>query len=204
VRRRFGTAGVALTRSALATLLVFAAVHREAVADQSVEAEQLLQEGKASASGGELHVQPMAAFGHDWSGGAQLLWTAPAPGAVLDLQFQAPKNSRWALDLELTLAPDYGKIQLEVDGKSVIEQIETFSPAPGGKVKPEMLNRVLKWNGYATTVRKGAAFGLPHVVLEGGAHRLSILVFDKDPQSTGYYVGVDRLVFHRLPPGRTN
>lgn len=204
MRSRSEVAGQAFTRGIFAVLLLVAAVQSEAVADESVEAEQLLQEGKASAAGGELKVQPMASFGPDWSGDAQLFWTAPGPGAVLDLKFKVPKNSRWAVDLELTLAPDYGEIQLEVDGKPVIDQIETFDIGPDGKAKFQMLNRVLTWNGYAASVTKAAPVLLQGISLDSGEHRLSVMVVGRDERSTNYYVGIDRLVLHRLPPGRTN
>jgi hypothetical protein len=207
MRELSGRAGVALIRGVLSIVLLVAAVHREAVANESVEAEQLVQKGKARASGGELHVQPMAGFGPGWSGDAQLFWTAPGAGAVLDLELQLPKNSRWTLELEMTAAPDYGKVELELDGNVIGLELE-IPPPPGEEKGFRWTTLPRTWNGYSSKVEKGSADSRetlrPPQVLDGGEHRLRIKVIGKDERSTGYYVGVDRLVFHRVPPRPVN
>jgi hypothetical protein len=145
----------------------------------SVEAEGLLAQGKVTLRGGRAAPQAMAGFGPGWSGGGQLFWSGGARGATLDLLVDVPQAGTWSVELGLTQAPDYGELQLEVDGRAVPARFDGYAPRVTGPV----------------TVRLGA------FPLRAGARRVSLMIVGKNRASTGFLVGVDRVLL-RQAPGR--
>lgn len=136
-----------------------------------IEAEERVSKKKFQVAGGRVAIQSMQSFGSDWSGGAQLFWSGGAPGAVLDLEVPVPRDGRYTVELYLTRAPDYGDLEIEVDGKPA----ET------------------KFVGYGPVVGLGGAVVLGNFQLAAGARRISLMIAGKAEQSTGYFAGIDRI-----------
>jgi hypothetical protein len=57
-----------------------------------------------------------------------LVWRGAQPGDRLTVHFGVPTAGRYSMELNLCMAPDYGRHKLSVNGKSVAEEIESYSP----------------------------------------------------------------------------
>lgn len=130
----------------------------------------------AFASAGPVDVQPMQGFGGQWSGGAQLFWRPPAPvdepirnWPNLRLRFELQAEQTCELTLVYTVAPDYGKFRVFLDGK-IVADVDGWAPQ--------------------VDVRERA---LGEQSLDGGWHQMILTVFDRHPSSKGWNVGVDAL-----------
>jgi hypothetical protein len=150
-------------------------VSRLRVGSIDVEAETLLAAGKLQIRGGQTAAQPMTGFGPGWGGGAQLFWYGGAVGATLDLLVDVPSTGSWSVEVDLTRAPDYARVQFEVDGNRVLDRFEGYAPQVSGPV----------------TVPLGT------FALQPGPRRVSLVIVGRDRASTGWLVGVDRI---RLRP----
>ena len=71
-------------------------------------------------------VQGMSHYGKDWSRDAHLLWDGEV-GAKLELSFLVRFDSEYDLGIRLTKAPDYGIVQIYLDGAKISGPIDTFS-----------------------------------------------------------------------------
>lgn len=139
----------------------------------SIEAERLAHAGKITVNGGDANVQDMSGFGPGWSNDAQLFWTGGTVGAVLDLAVDVPAAGTYAVELYLTRAPDYADLDVEIDGQ------------PSAVTVP----------GYASGVLAPEPVQAGRFTLQPGAHKVSFMIRGKSPRSTGYFVGIDRIVF---------
>jgi hypothetical protein len=146
----------------------------------SVELESLLSRIRTSA--GQVTRQEMAGFGPGWGGGAQLFWRPPPPVETparswpsLTTSFDVPAAGSYRVVLHYTRAPDYGNARVFVGGQ------------PRGEI-----------TGYAARVER-AQLELGKLVLRPGSQPLVVTVFGKQPASTGYAVGLDRI---ELQPAR--
>jgi hypothetical protein len=113
-----------------------------------------------------------ALSGHGlWSNGRHLFCRA-RKGGYVELALDVAREGEYALDIYLTRAPDYGRVEVSVDGRPVGAVFDGFHAQvrPSGKVP----------------------FGVIH--LTAARHRLRFRVVDKHPQSRDYYLGVDCLV----------
>lgn len=137
----------------------------------NIEAEDLVKAGKTLVNGGKLAVQPMAGFGSGWSGNAQLFWSGGRAGAVLDLIVDVPVAATYAVELYVTRAPDYGDLRIEIDGK----------PA------------ALTVQGFAPSVMAPIPLQIGKFSLAAGQRKISFMITGKFPQSTNYFVGIDRV-----------
>lgn len=165
-----------LHRLALAASLLVSGdgAARADVASRIIELESL-----APATAGAGMVQPMAGFGAGWGGDAQLFWPATAPtgdGPRLTVPFEPPRAGSFELVLFHTVAPDYGRFTVLIDGR------------PTGDV-----------DGWAPRVALGRAV-LGRHQLAAGRHHLTFLVTGKAAASTGHFVGVDRLELTAAAP----
>jgi WD40 repeat protein len=115
-------------------------------------------------------VQPLAGAGR-WSNGRQLFCRA-RQGGYVELALDVAGAGEYALDIYFTRAPDYGRVEVSLDGKPVGAAFDGF---------------------HATVVPSGKVpFG--RLPLAAGRHRLRFRAVGKHPQSTGYYLGIDCLV----------
>jgi hypothetical protein len=144
----------------------------------NVEGEDLAKAGRILVGGGKVAAQPMAGFGAGWSGDGQLFWSGGAVGAVLDLLVDVPAAATYAVEIYLTRAPDYGQVKLQVEGQEVAFTVDGYAP------------RVL-----APTPRQLGKFSLA-----AGERKLSLMIVGKNPQATGYLVGIDRLRLYPAGP----
>ncbi len=143
-----------------------------------VEIESLA--ATATASAGRFGVQQMAGFGPGWGGDAQLFWGAPAPagdGPRLTLRFELPQAGAYDLVLFHTVAPDFGRFTLFLDG------------SPSSDV-----------DGYHSSVAISRSV-LGRHQLAAGAHELALRVTGKNDSSSGYFVGLDRLELNAADGG---
>lgn len=140
----------------------------------AIEAESLLLRAKSSA--GSAGVQDMRSFGKQWSGGAQLLWRAPAPVEApirswpnLTLPLEVAKDGRYSVTLFFTVAPDYGNVRVFLRGKEAAD-FRGHAPAVDLRSQP-----------------------LGEHELKAGSNQLVFTVFGKETASIGYLVGIDRI-----------
>lgn len=136
-----------------------------------IEGEALVRAGAFQLAGGQARVQPMASFGGGWSGGEQLFWSGGAVGAVLDLLIEVPAASKYAVEIYMTRAPDYGKVRFEIDGKA----------------------SEMTFDGMAPQVLASGPQQLGTFALQPGIRRVSLMIVGKYPQATNFYVGIDKL-----------
>ena len=89
----------------------------------AIEGEKLKILGK---TGGEPQEQDMTGFGEQWSNGAHLWWIGTKPGDKLDLALPVKQAGKYRLGMQLTKAPDYGIVQLYLDGQKLGEPIDLY------------------------------------------------------------------------------
>jgi hypothetical protein len=82
-----------------------------------------------SKTGGNPQEQDMTSFEGQWSGDAHLWWTDAKPGDRLELAVPATKAGKYDLTLQLTKAPDYGIVQLSLDGQKLGAPIDLYHPS---------------------------------------------------------------------------
>jgi hypothetical protein len=140
----------------------------------TIEVEGLVASSAATA--GSVTAQSMTRFGSGWSGGAQLLWTPPGPGAQLRLRLSSQARGRNEVMLHFTKAPDYGFLRASFDG-----------------------GRAVGFNGFSRTVSQDSVL-LGAFDLAPGTHEILIEVAMKDGGSTGYFGGVDRITLSPVGP----
>ena len=79
--------------------------------------------------GGSTQEQDMTGFAGQWSNDAHLWWTGAKPGDHLDLALPVPEAAKYKLAVQLTKAPDYGIVQLYLDGEKIGGPIDLYSPS---------------------------------------------------------------------------
>lgn len=126
-----------------------------------------------SKTGGNAKPQNMGGFGSEWSGGAQLWWTGAKPGQKLTLALPVTEKGRYALKAALTLARDYGIIEVALDDKPVASNWDGYN---GPKV---IHSDELDWGTHE---------------LIPGDHVLTFTITGKYADAVpGYMVGLDYL-----------
>jgi hypothetical protein len=140
------------------------------------EGEELVHTQSYEVTGGRVGAQLMSGFGAGWSGNAQLLWVDGAVGAVLDLLVNVPANGKYALELYMTRAPDYGIVSIEIAG------------TPATKPFFGYRQKVLPSGGYPTGI----------FPMTAGKNRVGFKIIGKAAESTGYLMGVDKIVLTRV------
>ncbi|HVM48316.1 MAG TPA: DUF2961 domain-containing protein [Candidatus Acidoferrum sp.] len=87
-----------------------------------------------STTGGSTQEQDMTGFAGQWSNDAHLWWTGAKPGDKLELALPVGKAGTYKLGAQMTKAPDYGIVQLYLDGQQLGDPIDLYhsSVAPTG------------------------------------------------------------------------
>jgi hypothetical protein len=134
----------------------------------SIEAESLKI---LDSKDGNPTVQEMSSFGPHWSNDSQFWFVATKEGAEATLELPIATAGKYDLSAYFTAAPDYGIVQVLVDGAAVGGQTNCWAPGVIAKGKTE----------------------LGVVDLTAGPHRLTFRAVGHDPKSTGYLIGVDAL-----------
>jgi putative heme-binding domain-containing protein len=132
-------------------------------------------------SDGSAKNQDMKPFAKDrWSGDDHLWWTGGKPGSKLALEFTAPQDGAYDVELVLTRASDYGIFQLAIDGVPLGGALDLYNA-------PDVIT-----TGVLT---------YPNRRLDAGPHRLEVTIVDKNPQAVAAYMfGLDYL---RLVPAES-
>jgi hypothetical protein len=146
----------------------------------SYQGESLVSSQFAQVRKGRVLVQDMRGFGGGWGGNAQLFFAAEDTGSRLVLQIPAPGSARYAVDLYLTRAPDYGQLRLELEhGKGAVV-----------------------FDGYSPRVEPAGKLRLGEAAADEGALVLDIRVTGRHRKSTGYVAGIDRIALVPVAPAR--
>jgi hypothetical protein len=124
----------------------------------AIEGESLKILGK---TGGETQEQEMTAFAGQWSNDAHLWWVQAKPGDKLDLALPVNKAGKYELKVQMTKAPDYGIVQLYLDGEKL-----------GGAI--DLYNRSVTPSGLQS---------MGTHQLEAGAHKLSVEILGANPKA---------------------
>ncbi len=155
-----------------------------ALADHVViEAESLVP--AAHADRGGAHVQEMAPFGPDWGGGAQLFWNTDDSGTNLIAPMNVGGPATWEATGYFTKAPDYGTVELRLT--------DAQAAAPQGWMPPR-----IRFDGYSEGVEGPVAAPLGRITVSGPIVGLALTVSGRNPASSGYLVGLDRIEFRRV------
>ena len=113
----------------------------------------------------------MSGFGPKRWSNDQQLFGAAVNGGHFTLGFDVPITSNYRLDLFFTKAPDFGIVEIDLDGK------------PLGK----------RFDGFNREVVPAGRVSLGNVNLTEGAHELRFTVLDKNRDSSNYFLGIDCL-----------
>jgi hypothetical protein len=116
-------------------------------------------------------IQKMTTWGVGrWSGGEQAFFQTSDLNVVTWV-LEIDEAGTYDLTLQTTRAPDYGRVQIELDGVPMGSPIDLYAPGvqPGG----------------------GSHLGTP--VLTRGRHRLAFKVVGHNLWSTGTFFGIDAL-----------
>jgi len=122
-------------------------------------------------------MQDMSPWGKEkWSGGRQCFCYAQKGGSVV-LELDLPRKGTYRLHVYFTRAPDFGIVQVSLDGKNLGKPFDGYHPqvAPPDKVE------------------------LDGVELGEGKHLLRFEVPDKNPSSTNFFMGIDCFILTPEP-----
>ena len=135
---------------------------------EAIEGEAMKIVGKTS---GNTTSQAMGGFPKDkWSGSDHLWWTGAVPGAKLELELPVAAEGTYELEVVLTMARDYGIVQLLIDGESL-----------GGPI-----------DCYDVDVVTTGVLTLGQKKFMAGTHRLGLQIVGANPKADkGYMVGID-------------
>ncbi len=126
-------------------------------------------------NGGKTQVQPMKDFGPEWSNGAQLFFTneLTSPGGYVDAEWVVTQEAECSLRVFYTQAPDFGIVQVSLDGKPIGQPFD----------------------GYAPKVMRAQAVELGKITATPGKHTLRFEVTGKNERSKAWLAGIDRVEF---------
>ena len=110
-----------------------------------------------------------------WSDGQQL-FSGCGDGGWIELRVPVAQIGLYSLDLYATLAPDFAKVKVLLDGK-VVRTYDGYAPfvAPSGRI----------------------ALGLQS--LAAGNHTLRLQAVGKNPLASDYYIGIDCVKLTQIP-----
>ncbi|MDF1657657.1 MAG: C1 family peptidase [Verrucomicrobiales bacterium] len=119
-----------------------------------------------------VNEQSMRSWGAGlWSEGKHLFCES-REGGVARFEFVVPQAGNYAVDLLATCAPDFGAIQVSVNGAVVARSSDLY----GGRVYPS--GRV----------------SLGEMALTGSPNQIEFRVIGKNQHSSGYFMGLDAIV----------
>lgn len=153
----------------------------------TIEAESLVD--SATTFGGTVTVQQMNAFGPGWSNNAQLFWRPTLPfGSNLKLPISSRFEGAYLVILHYTSAPDYGKVQAKIWYR--VTAGNAGQRPRFGETQPILID------GYSPQVQGPHAveFRIPRT---DGAMELRLTIANRNSQSSGLLVGIDRVEFVR-------
>ena len=142
-----------------------------------IESAYTLQEAEklsVSAHDGPIPlVQEMSLFGNNWGGGSQLFWQNGSIGQSITLSLPAERDGDYVLLASFTRAPDYGSYIAAVNGITLAENLNLYSPVVEAYTLTELGTITLK---------------------AGRDNCLTITCTGKDSRASGYFLGLDFLL----------
>jgi putative heme-binding domain-containing protein len=134
----------------------------------AMEGETMKLVGKTQ---GNAASQPMGAFNADrWSGNDHLWWTGAEPGARLELELPVEADGTYNVEVVMTMARDYGIVQLSIDGNKLGGPIDLFN-------SPE--------------VQTTGVITFENITLAAGPRHLEIEITGANPNATSHMFGLD-------------
>jgi hypothetical protein len=106
-----------------------------------------------------------------WPGSNQIRFDATGVGQSFSVSVNVPANGTWQLGADMTTAPDYGKIRLDLDGANL-----------GGTA-------ATAFDGYTASV-SSVFLDLGTQTLTAGAHTLTITVTGQNASSSNFKAGL--------------
>ena len=147
----------------------------------TVEGEALAEAHKFKASAGRVTTGGASSYARTGEApGGQLVWSGGGPGSVLELSLDVPAAATYVMELDITGGPDYGDIEVSVDGERG-PLIRGFSP----RSTP---SRPLQAGRFS---------------LAAGERTITFKVVDKNRASTGYALGLDFIRLYPVGPPRS-
>ena len=116
-----------------------------------------------------------------WPGGNQIRFDATTAGQSFSVSVNVPSNGTWQLGTDMTTAPDYGQVRLDLDGANL-----------GGTA-------ATPFDGYTASV-SSVYLDLGTQTLTAGAHTLTVTVTGQNASSAGFKAGLIYLTLS--PPNR--
>ena len=112
----------------------------------------------------------MTGFAGQWSNDAHLWWIGTKPGDKLDLALPVKAAGKYRLSVQLTKAPDYGIVQLSLDGQKLGSPIDL----------------------YRKDVKPTGVLALGEHDLTAGEHKLTVEIVGANDQAVkSYMFGLD-------------
>jgi hypothetical protein len=125
-----------------------------------------------SKTGGETQEQDLTGFEGMWSNDTHLWWISAKPGDKLELAFPVKAAGKYKLGMQLTKAPDYGIVQLSLDGQKLGKPIDL----------------------YRKSVRPTGGLAMGEHDLTAGEHKLTVEIIGANEQAIkSYMFGLDYL-----------
>lgn len=147
----------------------------------SFEGESFVDTRLLHARDGRVIAQGMSVFGSAWSGNAQLFFAARGRGSRLVMELPASGLAKYAVELHLTRAPDYGRLRINLEGGE----------------KP------IDFEGYAPRVERAAILRVGEAMPRDGRLLLDVTVTGRHKKSRGHLAGIDRIVLVPVTPPST-
>lgn len=115
----------------------------------------------------------MDQFQGKWSDNRQLLWKGGRQGDSMALDLPVDVDGKYDVKAKFTIAPDYGKVNFALDGKSLAQ----------GK----------SYDFYNKETRPAKLMSLGVMPLTKGKHRFTVTISGKNASSSGYSFGLDEI-----------
>jgi hypothetical protein len=146
----------------------------------TVEGEALVTARKFAAAGGRVTTGGASSYARaSGAAGEQLVWSGGAPGSTLELLVDVPAAATYVVELDITGGPDYGDIEVTVEGQE------------GPLIR-----------GYSPRATPSRPLQAGRFSLAAGERKISFKVVEKNRSSTGYALGLDFIRLYPVGPPR--
>jgi WD40 repeat protein len=107
-----------------------------------------------------------------WSNDRELFGEAE-PGGYLEFELQVPQTGRYTLGISFTKAPDFGLVEVSLDGERLSKPVD----------------------GFHDSIVRSEKTDFGTMALDEGRHRLRFTAVGKNPKATQHHFAVDCLEF---------
>jgi hypothetical protein len=155
---------------------------------EQIEVENNIKE--VTTEKGEASVQKEVFWSKDL-----LFLQAQGVGAAMNIPIDVPKDGFYEVISEIAQAPDYGDYVATLDGKQTNSTMITWGPLETPAPPVEV------FHGYQPEIFVGVDHRLGWFKLSQGRHVLGFKCVGKDPQASGYNLGIDAVVLSEIQNG---